>query len=105
MADHDAPKGTEDGFRPWEPEWIWLELELDDYTLAERDEQRWRLIDDLKRQGMLDPWLRTVLERPEAVGGYGAPEIGWLRLMIKQYHEGVFELADVIAEIDGRVDR
>ena|SRR5215213_742850 len=106
MADHDnASKGAENGFRPWDPEWIWLELELDDYTLAEQDGQRRRLIEDLRREGMLDPWLRTILERSEALGGFGAPEMGWLRLTVRRHHEGDFGLADVVAEIEGRAAR
>ena len=106
MPDHDnAPGGTEDDLRLWDPEWPWLELEFDDYTLAEQNEQRRRLIDDLKRGGMLDPWLRAVLERPEALVGFGAPEMGWLRLVIKECHEGNIELAGVVAEIERRVDR
>ena len=86
-----------------ETEWIqWALLRPDDYTIAEQDEQRWRLIEDLKQEGILDAQLRTMLERPEALEGFGAPEMGWLRLTVRRYHEGDFGLADVVAEIAGR---
>jgi hypothetical protein len=79
-----------------------FELHPDDYTIAVQDEQRLELMDDLEREGMLDPRLRTMLERPEVIEACGIPEMGWLRPVIRRYVEGDLGLADVVAEIAGR---
>ena len=106
MADHgDTPKGPEDDPYPWDPEWIWPELGPDDYTFAEQNEQRWGLIEDLKQKEMLDPKLTAILQRPEAVEGVGSPEMGWLRLVVRRYIEGDFNLLDVVEEIYERVNK
>ena len=76
-----------------------FELHPDDFTPASQDEQRLELMEHLERKGLLDRRTRQALEGPEAV------DEGWLRPTIRRYHEGAYNLADVVAEIDGRVNQ
>jgi hypothetical protein len=80
-----------------------MEMQSDDYTIAEQDEQRRRLLEDLEDAGMLEPWAKAVLEGPEAtVEGGAHEEAHWLRRTIWKYHEADLDLSSVHAEIHNR---
>jgi hypothetical protein len=73
-------------------------LHPDDFTIAEQDGQRHRLLEDLRREGLLDITTQSVLEGPEALSE------GWARPIIWGYHEGFLGLFDAAAEIGTIVD-
>ena len=77
-----------------ETEWIRrVLLHPDDFTIAEQDGQRRRLLEDLRREGLLDITTQSVLEGPEVLGE------GWARPIVWGYHEGLLGLSDAAAEI------
>ena len=77
-----------------ETEWIrGVLLHPDDYTIGEQHRQRLQLIEDLRRERLLDVESQRVLESQEAV------DEGWGRPIVWGYHEGLLGLADVAAEI------
>jgi hypothetical protein len=82
-----------------ETEWIqYVLLHPDDYTLAEQDVQRHRLLEDLEREDLLDVQTQSVLEGPEVLNE------GWARPIVWGYHEGCLGLFDAAAEIGTIVD-
>jgi hypothetical protein len=82
-----------------ETEWIQgVLLHPDDYTLAEQDGQRRRLLEDLRREGLHDIPSQCVLESSEALNE------GWARPIVRGYHEGFLGLLDAAAEIGALVD-
>jgi hypothetical protein len=83
-----------------------MEMQSDDYTIAEQDEQRRRLLEDLEDAGMLEPWAKAVLKGPEAtVGGGAHEEAHWLRRTIWEYHEMGLDLSSVLAEVHERAGK
>jgi hypothetical protein len=73
-------------------------LRTDDYTIEAQDGQRLQLIEDLRREKLLDVQSQRVLESQEAV------DEGWARPIVWKYHEGLLGLLDVAAAIGGLLD-